>query len=201
MPTLYVLRHGETDWNAAGRLQGSTDVPLNDRGRAQAARNGDALAAHLADPGALLYASSPLRRAHETIRIARVRMGLPQDGAALDDRLMEARFGTWEGRLMSEIKVAEADHWARARDDRWSVTPPGPEGTAENFETVARRVKAFLDEAFFAQDRDMLVTVHGGVMRVIRVIVGETTPERVGTLDTPQDRVMTVSPHARIDWI
>ncbi|MEM7567977.1 MAG: histidine phosphatase family protein, partial [Pseudomonadota bacterium] len=182
MPDLYVLRHGQTDWNAEGRLQGATDIPLNALGRSQARRNGEALAAHLPDPSALRYAASPLRRASETLAIAREAMGLEREDFHRDERLMEARFGAWEGRLMRDIKAEEPDLWEAARLDRWNVTPPGAEGTAESFKTLAARVEAFLAETIHTASDDMLVATHGGTMRVIRVLFGESAPEIVGTL-------------------
>ena len=72
--TVYYLRHGETDWNVAGRLQGNQDTPLNARGEGQAIHCGEVLRDLLArdgvDPGALDYASSPLMRARRTMELA-----------------------------------------------------------------------------------------------------------------------------------
>ena len=76
--TLYFVRHGETDWNLAQRYQGQRDIPLNATGRAQAARNGRALAQMLGHRAAALdYVASPLGRARETMEIMRREMGLP----------------------------------------------------------------------------------------------------------------------------
>ena len=79
-PTIYYIRHGETDWNVAGRLQGRRDVPLNARGRAQAAHCGEILRDLFArdgrDPAGLDYVSSPLGRACETMELARAALGL-----------------------------------------------------------------------------------------------------------------------------
>jgi broad specificity phosphatase PhoE len=88
--TLLLVRHGETDWNAAGRLQGHTDRPLSDFGRRQARE----LAAELAnEPPDAIYASD-LARARETAEIAGERLGLP---VVLDPDLREKDWGTWEG--------------------------------------------------------------------------------------------------------
>ena len=201
MATLYVLRHGETDWNAEGRLQGATDVPLNATGRAQAVRNGRALAAQLPDASKLAFTASPLRRASETLAIARGEMGLDPDGFATDPRLMEARFGTWEGRLMTDISAEQPELWKAARADRWNVVPPGTDGTTESFKMLAARVEAFLDETFRAGAGDALISTHAGVMRVVRVIFGESPAETVGRLETPQDRVMVVRDGAPISWM
>src|SRR3712207_5584074 len=97
---LFVIRHGETDWNAEGRLQGQRDIALNARGRDQARRNGQALASHLAaerlDPATLSYVASPLGRARETMEILRRALDLPPTGYRLDERLKEVSFGSFE---------------------------------------------------------------------------------------------------------
>lgn len=201
MATLYVLRHGQTDWNAEGRLQGASDIPLNAIGRAQAVRNGQALAAHLPDASSLAYTASPLIRASETLALARAEMGLDPEGFAKDERLMEARFGSWEGRLMRDISAEEPGAWEAARRDRWNEIPPGADGTAESFKMLAARVEAFLNETFRAGAGDALIATHGGVMRVVRVIFGESPADIVGTLDTPQDRVMAIRDGAAISWV
>ncbi|HEU0083841.1 MAG TPA: phosphoglycerate mutase family protein, partial [Bradyrhizobium sp.] len=75
MPVIYYIRHGETDWNVEGRLQGGIDTPLNARGRAQAAHAGDVLAGLLARDGrtaaSLAFVASPLQRARQTMDLVR----------------------------------------------------------------------------------------------------------------------------------
>ncbi len=90
MTTLLLVRHGETDWNAEGRLQGQTDRPLNDFGRRQAAR----LAEELEGEGIAAIWSSDLSRARETAEIVAGRLGLP---VRIDTGLREKNWGTWEG--------------------------------------------------------------------------------------------------------
>jgi broad specificity phosphatase PhoE len=95
MATLLLVRHGETDWNAEGRLQGHTDRPLNEHGRRQAR----ALAERLAgDDIAAVYASD-LARARETAEILGAKLGLP---VVLDAGLRERDWGNWEGLTGSE---------------------------------------------------------------------------------------------------
>jgi len=88
--TLLLVRHGETDWNADGRLQGQTDRPLSDFGRRQARQ----LAEELADEELEAIYSSDLARARETAEIVGERLGL---AVALDPELREKDWGTWEG--------------------------------------------------------------------------------------------------------
>jgi broad specificity phosphatase PhoE len=116
--TLYVVRHGETDWNAAQKLQGQTDIPINERGRGQAARNGVALRAVLAANPDLDFISSPLARTVETMDIVRRELGLPAKRYALDDRLKEIAFGIWEGSTWGQI-----DHFVDATGKRRADDP------------------------------------------------------------------------------
>jgi probable phosphoglycerate mutase len=88
--TLLLVRHGETDWNADGRLQGQTDRPLSEYGRRQARQLAEELAGEEFDA---IYASD-LSRARETAEIVGARLGLP---VALDSDLREKDWGTWEG--------------------------------------------------------------------------------------------------------
>ena len=106
-PTVYYIRHGETDWNVAGRLQGRRDVPLNARGRAQAVHCGDILRDLFARDGRnaaeLDYVSSPLGRARQTMELLRPPLGLPADGYRIDDRLAEISFGDWECYTIAQL--------------------------------------------------------------------------------------------------
>jgi broad specificity phosphatase PhoE len=100
MTTLLLVRHGETDWNAEGRLQGHTDRPLNDFGRRQANELADRLAG---DHIAAIYASD-LVRAKETAEIVGARLGLP---VVVDPDLREKDWGSWEGLTSSERLTVE----------------------------------------------------------------------------------------------
>src|SRR6185369_4547886 len=97
---IFYIRHGETEWNATGRLQGRHDVPLNARGREQALHCGavlrDLFAREGCSPADFDYVSSPLVRATETLELAREALTLPREGYAVDKRLAEIAFGDWE---------------------------------------------------------------------------------------------------------
>src|SRR5262252_4690764 len=103
------IRHGETDWNVAGRLQGRHDVPLNARGRLQARHCGDILRSLLALTGRVPadfdYISSPLGRARETMQLVRGPLGLPPNGYRVDERLSEIAFGDWEGFTIAQLHM------------------------------------------------------------------------------------------------
>jgi broad specificity phosphatase PhoE len=155
--TLLLVRHGETEWNRAGRWQGHSDTPLNDAGREQA-RN---LAAELSDVD-VVY-SSDLARARETAEILAEPLGLE---VQLDPRLRERGFGAWEGKTSAEIEADFGEEHAR-----WLAgTAPGAED-AEPFSDFAARVHAFLDETLERHpDETVLIVAHGGSVRAVHAV-------------------------------
>jgi probable phosphoglycerate mutase len=181
VPIIAFLRHGETDWNVEGRLQGQRDVPLNDRGRGQARRNGEALAATLPDVASFDFVASPLSRARETMEIARAAMGLQPHGYRTDDRLQEITFGTWEGFTTDEIRRREPAELAAREADKWGVAPPG----GESYELLAARMRPWL--ATLATPT--VVVAHGGVGRVLWIDLVGWDPARAVSVDIPHDRV------------
>jgi probable phosphoglycerate mutase len=100
--TFYVLRHGQTDWNVQMRLQGSTDIPLNETGRAQA----HVAAKILAGEGITRIIASPLSRALETARIVGAASGIEP---VIDQRLIERNFGLFEGMTIDEVHQHRED--------------------------------------------------------------------------------------------
>lgn len=194
MPLIYFLRHGQTDWNAAGRIQGHLDAPLNDKGRGQAARNGRALAGIVADASAFDYVSSPLVRASETMEIVRRELGLDANGYRTDLRLREYNLGDWQGRFYADIERDFPDVIAERRRDSWNFVYPGEGG--ESFALLSARVLAWLAEI----DRDTVATAHGGVMRCLRRHFLGLDTAATFKLDIPQDRVLRIDT-GRLSWI
>lgn len=190
--TLYFLRHGETDWNAALRYQGQTDIPLNAKGRAQAARNGRRLKELLGERlGDFDYVASPLSRASETMRIARGEMGLAPDAFRRDDRLMEQSYGHWEGQLWHELPRLDPEGFAARERDKWGWCPRG----GESYRLLSMRIAGWLSEV----DRDMVVASHGAVSRVLRgLVLGLEGPD-VTELEVPQDKVLVLT-RGRMRW-
>jgi broad specificity phosphatase PhoE len=172
-PTLYYIRHGLTDWNIEGRLQGGRDTPLNDRGRAQAAECASILRELFVRegraPGDLHYVSSPLGRATETMEIVRKGLGLPPAGYGCDPRLKEIAFGEWEG--LTYLDIVKRDRTiVDAREHRkWGFRPPG----GETYGEVAERVGGW--HASIA--RDTVVTAHGGTGRALVAYLGIAAPD------------------------
>ena len=166
MSALYFIRHGETDWNREGRLQGHTETSINARGRKQAALAAKSLAS-LIDPAQLpqlAFFASPMRRVRETVEILRAELGLQPETYTADDRLREIAFGTWEGRTWPEIRTRDPIG-AKSRDkDMWDFEPPG----GESYLDVLRRVESWLAGV----DRPAVVVSHGGIGRTLMVLHG-----------------------------
>jgi probable phosphoglycerate mutase len=195
-PPLFFLRHGETDWNAEGRLQGQQDIALNALGRRQAAQAGRKLKTILSsrgfDPASLLWQASPLVRTRETATLARGELGLFAEGVRLDDRLKEFTFGRWEGMTWPEV-CAQDPEGAAARDrDKWRFCPPG----GESYEALALRLRPWLDE----QQAPTVVVSHGGVARALMRLIGGLCVERAPNADIFQGRVLVFSA-TRFDWV
>src|SRR5262245_24156922 len=122
-PTLYYVRHGLTDWNLQGRLQGRRDTPLNERGCAQAKRCGEILHGLFERDGHAAadysYVSSPLVRARATMCLLRTTLALAPDGYLVDARLAEISFGEWEGLTYRDVLKREPAIVERRERDKW----------------------------------------------------------------------------------
>lgn len=122
MTRLYIIRHGATDWNECRRLQGQQDIPLNSRGREQAAQ----MALRLAEQQLEAIYSSDLLRARQTAEAISKIVGAELQ---MDARLREVHLGEWEGKLVSEIEEADGDRFERRFRYPATTAPPGGEPT------------------------------------------------------------------------
>jgi broad specificity phosphatase PhoE len=183
---LYFLRHGETFFNAEGRIQGQLDTPLSPRGRTQAVAAGLSLdetmrAAGLA-PSAAAYFASPLSRATDTMILARGAMGLDATGFSRDARLMELSFGLWQNLTWPEIR-AKYPAAANARSQNgWDFTPP--EG--ESYAALTERVRPWLASL----SGPTIAVAHGGVARALMVLAGGLEPSQAYALPIHQGSVL-----------
>lgn len=156
-PDLYILRHGQTEWNAEGRFQGALDSPLTALGRAQAARQGAILLALGIDAARHDFAVSPQGRARQTAAIA---LGMVGAVAIADERLREISLGDWDGLTRKDIAARRAGDPASADADGWQDAAPGGEG----FASVAARTRAFLA----GLRRPTVVITHGTASLFLR---------------------------------
>jgi broad specificity phosphatase PhoE len=180
--TLYYLRHGETDWNVEGRLQGGRDIPLNARGRSQAVHCGEILRdlfAHDSIQTADLdFICSPLGRARETMELARVELDLPPKDYRIDKRLTEVTFGEWEGYTLAELRNRDSQRVAAREHDKWRFIAPG----GESYEQMSWRMRDWYESL----TRDAVVTAHGGTARGLMAHLGIAKPAAAPLVDIAQ---------------
>ena len=198
MLELWWIRHGETDWNVQGRIQGFADQPLNATGRRQAERLATRLAGVRFDA---VYASD-LARAHGTALAA-----LPGAELRVDPRLRELSYGVFEGKSWDELdadEAAAARHWS---GDRYARRIPG----GESYGDLMERVAAF--RADLPEHGRVAAFSHGGTIRsalygvlgrpqpgVWRLEVHNTSITRLG-FDARGVTLLTLNDHAHLDLL
>lgn len=185
-PELYFIRHGQTDWNAEGRYQGSRDIPLNAIGRAQADLNGRLLRQLFERdgrrPDEFTWHVSPLGRTTETMNRVRAAFDVELPAAAPDRRLVEVSFGVYEGRLHAELSAGEMAIAGERDASFWDFRPP----QGESYEDVAQRVLSFAAEL----RGPAVVVAHGGILRILRRLIEDFPAERTVNWFPPQDSVV-----------
>lgn len=156
MRTLYFVRHGQTDWNAEGRVQGRLESTLTPEGEAQARR----VAKRVAELGVDAIVASTLRRARQSAAILAEVTGLvPRH----DDRLVEWDAGDWSGRLYADIPTAWPSEWAAWTADPWTVPSPG----GETFADLVTRGRPALDEVLASPAARTAIVSHGFLGRAV----------------------------------
>lgn len=195
---LFLCRHGQTDWNADGRLQGQEDIALNDLGRDQARRNGRTLRERLGEGAAAFrFLASPMARTRETMAIIRSELGLDPAVFETDARLVELSFGDWQGHTLAEIARRDPGAVEERELRKWDFVPPG--ASAESYERLARRVAPAFDD-LKREGRPTILVAHGGVVRSFFKLYLGMTPRDAAHLSTPQDLILEVQGDASA-WI
>lgn len=164
---LYLLRHGETDWNKAGRFQGQTDIPLNDAGRELARITRRNMPLVKFDR---VYCS-PLQRAVETAKIF-LEGDFPLEQIRYDKRIIEISFGEQEGAI---IQQAKDDPTHPMFNMLWHPEAYEPKGNAESFAQVVERANDFLQNEILPLEKEcenILVVAHGALNRSLVVAAG-----------------------------
>jgi broad specificity phosphatase PhoE len=154
--TIYFVRHGQTEWNAAARMQGQQDSDLNDVGRRQAEEHGRLLARLGVDA---LYVS-PLNRARQTLAIVQRFVALD---ARADDRIKEWNCGLWSGQFRAEVRKRWPHEWAALEADPYHYRGPG----CENYPDMIARSRPFVEELLASPERRIAVISHGMIGRVM----------------------------------
>jgi probable phosphoglycerate mutase len=175
--TIYVVRHGQTEWNVATRMQGHMDSALTAVGRLQADLHGRTLA-RLGGIEALI--ASPLGRTRETADLVNAHLSLPVRHEAA---LMERDCGTWSGLTIKEIEAAYPQEWRARNDDPYRHRPP--EG--ENLVDMEARVGGLLDGLLHCAERTLALITHGVMSRVVLKRLLDLPPERAVTVRHPNE--------------
>lgn len=175
---IYLFRHGETDWNKERKMQGHSDIPLNEFGRGLAAETAKALAGVSFDRAFC----SPLKRAYETAEILLAGRGIPLE---TDERLMEIGFGSCEGGAYDQPKQDPNhplhDFFCRPQCFR-------PQAGAESFQQVQARGQAFLQERIIPLEEScsrILIVAHGAFNRCLLSAVGSIPLEKFWEIGLP----------------
>jgi broad specificity phosphatase PhoE len=185
--TIYLVRHGETEWNREGRVQGHLDSPLTARGREQARRAGLTLAELLAGEPPFELLASPLGRAQASAELVLEALGPLVTNRRNDDRLTEISWGRWEGMARAEIAAREPELWRWREADRWRHPPPD----GESHVMLADRARGWLESV--AVLPRLIVVGHGAWGRVLRGLYQDLRPEQIDALDEPQDALFRLA--------
>ena len=178
---IYLVRHGQTEFNRERRIQGHNDSPLTELGIRQARAVGRLLADLIGDPLGWRIVSSPLGRAKSTAEIIAGLVKGPQ--VELDDRLMEISWGSSDGRLRSELEAEHPETFGRTG---WAFDAPTG---GESYEAVHARVADWLASLPPEPERRVIAISHGISGRVLRGLYANLDRDRAGQQDVPQDAI------------
>lgn len=156
-PPIYFIRHGETDWNVQGLIQGWTDTPLNPKGHLQAKAVAKALITVPDFEPGFNFVVSPLLRARQTMGYIAEALELEPPQIAIEDRVKELGFGVWEGKPFWDLKASPV--YPAHPEDRYSWCPVDGESYADGHD----RINQWLDTL----DRPTVVVAHGAIGRCL----------------------------------
>ncbi|MCZ6657631.1 MAG: histidine phosphatase family protein [Gammaproteobacteria bacterium] len=186
MNTLYILRHGQSEWNVEGRIQGHMDSPLTELGKQQADTHGKTLKS-LGGIDQLFV--SPSGRARETAFIVN---SYAKAVVTFESSLMERDCGEWSGQVLSDVEARYPQAWRARTDDPFQHRPPG----GENLSDMQERVSTLL-QSLYAIDCDVVgLITHGVMSRVILMDLLGLNPLEAVRAYHPNDAFYRLSFHA-----
>ena len=188
MRSIYLLRHGETVWNRAQRLQGHKDTPLTLKGVQQARAMGNKLSQVLDGIQPRAFYSSPIGRSHQTATIVADSINFDTELIILKKELKEITFGKWDGLNMEEILADYETIWRQRKETKWSFAPPD----GESYKMASERANDFL--MGLSDEYPTIVVAHGSLNKVIRGCWRKLKPEEIFQLDEPQNGFYELKP-------
>jgi len=184
---LYLIRHGETEFNVAKRYQGQNDSPLTANGISQARRNGQVLADLHLDKSSLRIIASPLGRTMDTAAYICKAMGIDPAKIETDAQLMEMHYGVWQGMTAEEIEHKYPGEWGKRMDNIATYDIPGG---GESYNVLMARVGDWITSTQTGWESDVswIVVSHGGTGSVVRGLYTGLDIPAIRALPLPQDQ-------------
>lgn len=179
--TLFLVRHGETEWNASQRMQGRWNSDLNAMGRDQASSHGRLLAGQ----GLEAVFSSTLDRARQTTEIITRWVDAP---VIYDDRIVEWDCGDWSGHLRSEVETRWAEEYAALLANPFNYRGPN----CETFPDMFERARPFVDEVLAREERVVAIVSHGMIGKVMASILVGLYGDDTLAIFQPNDAVFRI---------
>lgn len=190
---IYLVRHGQTAFNAEGRLQGHVDSPLTELGRAQAAQAGAALKRLTGGGEGWRIISSPLGRARDTAEAIRAALAAPE--VEIDARLIELSWGDWDGGLRADLKARHPEAFG---ETGWAFTAP----IGEAYDAAQARLRDWLSTLPPEPERRIIAVSHGVAGRLLRGVYAGLSKAETLAQQVPQDACFRLSGGAieRMDY-
>ena len=158
----YIIRHGQSEGNAAKILQGREEYPLSETGRLQAAELGRSLKTIIAGSGRTLLFSSPMSRARETAEIISREASIPEPVCM--NELIEMSLGIWSGKSMSQVKKEDPEHWESFMTQSWDAIPEA-ESSSSLYSRSLLAWAALRDAAVEYNADKVIAITHGGLIQ------------------------------------
>lgn len=181
---IYLVRHGQTEFNRERRLQGHVDSPLTELGVRQAQAVGGLLRSLIGPAAGWRVVSSPLGRARRTAEM--IAEALQSGPVESDPRLIELSWGAWDGGLRADLEAACPDAFGRTG---WAFDAP----TGESYQDVCTRLSSWLADLQPEPERRVVAVSHGVAGRVLRGLYANLAPREPSIQDAPQDAVFRLS--------
>jgi broad specificity phosphatase PhoE len=188
-PPIYFIRHGETDWNREGRIQGQIDIPLNDNGHQQAIAISRGLRNFLRNTRIDLFVASPLTRTRQTMGYLLRDFDVPENRAETEPAMLELAFGIWEGHFFKDLKTNP--QYPKKLEDRFRWRPQD----GESYEEGLERVRQWIGRI----DGPTVIVAHGAIGRCLIGLVSDLPPAAIVKAPTPQGHFCRLE-DGRIDW-
>jgi probable phosphoglycerate mutase len=180
LPTIYLLRHGQTVWNVQERYQGQLDSPLTEKGKKQAKENALKLS-HYVDIKEVKFFSSPLGRAKATAKIVAQHNELEITDIIFEEALKEFNYGIFEGKTKSYCQEVYALEFAEREADKFNYVIEG----GESYANVNKRLERWL--ASVQEEKVIVIVAHEMINRALRGVYCNLKEEEMLHLRQPND--------------